>query len=282
MVTQTIKLNKKPLVSVVLCSFNAERFIESTINSIINQTYKNMEVLILDNNSKDNTLKIIKKYLKIDKRIKLFKNKKNVGPYFGLNFLISRACGKYIAIIDHDDIWHPKKIELQINFLEKNKKYIGVGGLPLRYYENKDIFQLIKVNKIGYFSPHPSLVFHNNGFFYDTSIKYKTDIYFMRFTLCKNKKLLYNLQKPLYLSRVRNDGMNLNSKWLNINNLFSYYYKSKNKKHLLNGLVKIILPKRILKILEFQFYGNDLKTEKDLMQDDSLRPLIKMIKEELK
>jgi teichuronic acid biosynthesis glycosyltransferase TuaG len=76
----------------------------------------------LDNASQDTTLDVINTYK--DSRIHLYPSKKNLGPYKGLNFLLDKVQGQYIAILDHDDLWHPAKLAKQIVFLEKNKKYV--------------------------------------------------------------------------------------------------------------------------------------------------------------
>ncbi|MFW6233301.1 MAG: glycosyltransferase family 2 protein [Nanoarchaeota archaeon] len=243
---------KKPLVSILLCSYNAEKFIEITLNSLLNQSYENIEILILDNNSKDNTVKIIKKYLDKKNPVKLFQSDKNLGPYDGLNFLINKSKGEYISITDHDDIYHPDKINLQINFLENHKFFLGCGTNLYKYYEINDRFSLIKINKIDFFSAHPSLVFRNlSNLKYNTNIKYKTDTYFMRYILCKNKKTLYNIQKPLYLSRVRSDNNNLSRIWnndLTFKQIFNYYKYTKDK----NSFIKFIIKKYVF----YNFFQN--------------------------
>ena len=105
---------KTPLASILVCSHNAEEFIKSTVLSILNQSFRDFELLILDDDSSDNTVPILKELQRADSRISIFESKKNYGPYKGLNFLINRARGSYIAINDHDDIWHSSKLEKQI------------------------------------------------------------------------------------------------------------------------------------------------------------------------
>src|SRR3990167_596097 len=120
---------KNSLVSVLICTYNAEKFIKSTLESVLNQSYKNIEVLILDNGSTDKTVPIIRTLalhnaqpltyeVRKGPSIRLIESKKNLGPYKGLNVLLELAKGKYIAINDHDDIWHPEKIKKQVSFLE--------------------------------------------------------------------------------------------------------------------------------------------------------------------
>ena len=103
---------KDKLVSVLICTYNSWDYIFNTLQSVIFQTYKNIEILILDNNSSDETVNNIKSFK--DPRIKIFEQNKNIWPYQWLNVLLEKAKGEYIAIQDHDDLRHPKKIEKQI------------------------------------------------------------------------------------------------------------------------------------------------------------------------
>ena len=108
------------LVSIITACYNSEKFIEECITSVLNQSYQNWEMLIVDDNSSDNSSILIKSYSKQDDRIKpLFLNY-NLGPAMARNKAISIAKGKYIAFLDSDDIWLPEKLELQINFMKKN------------------------------------------------------------------------------------------------------------------------------------------------------------------
>lgn len=92
------------LVSVIMSVYNDEDRIESSIKSILSQTYNNIEFLIVDDFSNDNSHKILKNYESLDNRIKIYKNNKNLGLTKSLNFLISQARGVYIARQDSDDI----------------------------------------------------------------------------------------------------------------------------------------------------------------------------------
>ena len=98
-----------PLVSVLVCSYNAEQFIESTVQSVLGQTYKNIELLVLDNASTDTTVNLLEQIQKADSRLIIIASKTNHGAYPGLNLLLEKAKGTYIAINDHDDIWHSEK-----------------------------------------------------------------------------------------------------------------------------------------------------------------------------
>ncbi|EGT3601053.1 glycosyltransferase family 2 protein [Clostridium perfringens] len=108
------------LVSIITPVYNAERFIGETINSVINQEYKNWEMILVDDCSKDNSENIIKQFAKNDKRIKYIKLSENSGAAISRNIAIQNAKGRYIAFLDSDDIWTSDKLKVQINFMKKN------------------------------------------------------------------------------------------------------------------------------------------------------------------
>lgn len=114
-------MNRNYLTSIIIPSFNSEKFISATINSIISQSDIDFEVLITDDCSTDNTVKIIKEYQKLDSRIKLFINLKNIGAGATRNNSIKHAKGRFIAFLDADDIWLPDKLEKQIAFMLDNE-----------------------------------------------------------------------------------------------------------------------------------------------------------------
>lgn len=114
-----MKKNKYPKVSVIMNCFNGEKFLHESISSVIKQTYKNWEIIFVDNESTDNSIKIAKSFN--DKRIKIFKTKKFETLYKARNLAISKSIGKYICFLDTDDWWHKNKLFTQINFIQKNK-----------------------------------------------------------------------------------------------------------------------------------------------------------------
>ena len=120
-------INKKPLVSIVMAVFNDENFLNKVIKSIINQTYKNLEIIIIDDCSTDNSYMKILNFAENDKRIKLIKNKINLGLTKSLNIGILKAKGKYIARQDADDFSYKNRIQSQVNELENNKEYVMCG-----------------------------------------------------------------------------------------------------------------------------------------------------------
>lgn len=267
-----------PLVSVLICTYNAERFIEVTLLSVLDQTYKYIEVLILDNNSQDSTVQIVNSFSDKDERVKLFTSNENLGAYAGLNYLLKKAKGEYIAIQDHDDIWHPRKLEFQIDFLERHDEYVGCGSLVIRYFEKASSIKFSRVKSLNNFSPHPSLVFRNQGYYYDISVLYKTDTYFMKYILCNKKNRLYNLQKYLCVHRIRADGNNLTNKLLNLANIFAYYNKTKDYKILIFGLVRHIIPFYLRNFIGSHIsIGNKIRKVDYLNNDDFTKEYLRYL-----
>lgn len=107
------------LVSIVVPVYNAERFIEDTINTVLNQTYSNWELILVDDKSTDNSIKLIMPFVAKDKRIKLLKNKTNLHAALTRNKGINSAKGRYLAFLDADDLWDPTKLEKQVAFMKQ-------------------------------------------------------------------------------------------------------------------------------------------------------------------
>lgn len=119
-------MHNTPLVSVIMPVYNSEKHLKEAIDSILNQTYKNIELIVIDDGSVDNSIKIIKN-IKSDK-IVFLKNERNIGVSATRNKGFSIAKGKYIALMDSDDISPLYRIEKQVEFLENNIEYGLVGG----------------------------------------------------------------------------------------------------------------------------------------------------------
>lgn len=118
------------LVSVVLPIFNGEKFLTESINSILNQSFKKFELIVINDGSTDNSYEYIKKFK--DTRLLILNNDKNIGLSNSLNKGILVAKGKYIARMDQDDISHINRLKIQFNFMEKNKN-IGLCGSNIEY-----------------------------------------------------------------------------------------------------------------------------------------------------
>ena len=107
----------EPLVSIITPVFNSEKFLPETIESVLNQTYKNWEHLIIDDSSNDGSWKVIKSFTEKDNRIKAFKLTENSGSGVARNYAISKARGKFIAFLDSDDLWVDNRLQDHIKFM---------------------------------------------------------------------------------------------------------------------------------------------------------------------
>ena len=113
------------LVSIIIPTFNSAKFLSQTIESALNQTYKNTEIIIVDDNSTDKTVEIIKNYQNKNSKIKFYKikNYKKTGSGSGSkprNFGIKKSKGKYIAFLDSDDLWEKNKLQRQVETITPN------------------------------------------------------------------------------------------------------------------------------------------------------------------
>ena len=111
-----------PKVSVIVNCFNGSKFVKKCLTSILNQSYSNYEIILFDNNSYDNSVEQAKN-LK-SRKIKVFKSKKKLKLYDARNKAISKSKGKFLAFLDVDDTWHPKKIEKQIKKIKNENSDI--------------------------------------------------------------------------------------------------------------------------------------------------------------
>lgn len=209
---------KYPLVSVVLPVYNAELFIAESIESILTQTYKNIELIIIDDNSRDKSWKIIStyqsRYPSLIRAIHLNHNM-NKGGDTCANIGIQMAKGSLIARMDADDISDPTRIEKQVDFLMKNKQVFMVGssadvidkqgkiiGEKLMPENNEQIY-----NEYMVFHPiiHPSVVFRNNVIkrknFYLSKFSANND-YYTFFNLISQGRVFANLPEKLLKYRI--------------------------------------------------------------------------------
>ena len=128
--------NNRELISVVLPVYNGMEYIDDCINSLIKQTYDNIEILIVNDGSTDGTKNLLEKYSKIDKRIKIINNSSNIGITKSLNLAINKCKGDLIVRQDIDEISSFNRIELQIQYLNRNN-LILLGTNCLNIYRQK-------------------------------------------------------------------------------------------------------------------------------------------------
>jgi glycosyltransferase involved in cell wall biosynthesis len=159
-------------VTVLMPAYNAEKHISTAIESILGQTYKDFEFLIIDDGSQDKTWEVIQKYAKTDKRIVSVKNDKNLKLAGVFNQGIQLANGEYIARMDSDDWSYPTRLEKQLEFLKNNPETVIVGcrveicheNLEKIYLRNYGINDREIRGKIFRFSPfcHPAIMARRN------------------------------------------------------------------------------------------------------------------------
>ena len=197
-------IKNTPKVSVLMPAYNAEKYIAESIESILNQTFKDFELIIIDDKSKDKSLDIVK--IHKDKRITLIKNKENKGSIESYNEGLKNAKGKYIAICTQDDLFHPKRLEIEFDYLEKNPHiflvgtsatYINEGGKETRRFQKYDDYKMLawrlrKSNGIIF----SSIMFRKTSLLFDGHYEYN-----FYYKLLKQGKNLTNL--PFFLVKYR-------------------------------------------------------------------------------
>jgi len=140
---------KNPTVSVIIPTYNRAHLIGRAIQSVLNQTFQDFEIIIIDDSSTDNTDDIIKEFQKKDERIKYIKHNKNKGGSAARNTGIKIAKGEYIAFLDSDDEWLPKKIEKQIKAMKILPFDIWGGIYCGFYYIKNEKYRIVKAIKKG-------------------------------------------------------------------------------------------------------------------------------------
>lgn len=211
-------LNKEPLVSIIMPSYNSQTFIEKSIDSIIQQTYQNWELLITDDFSEDNTFEIIKKYELADERIKVFRLKSNSGAGVARNNSIKHANGRFIAFCDSDDMWNYKKLESQIDFMLRNNIYFSYSDYILIDENDKKIGERNLPKAVNY-----NDMLHNNyigcltavydveklGKIYMKDLKNRQD-WLLWLDILKKTNYAYNVCEKSAFYRERSDSISAN------------------------------------------------------------------------
>lgn len=138
------------LISIIMPTYNSELFLINSLESILKQTYSKFELIVVDDCSKDNTVDILKKYSKQDKRIKYIVLNENSGAAVARNKGIDNAKGRYIAFIDSDDLWSEKKLEIQLKFMKKEKKTFTYTDYIRINEKGKYINKIVVPKKVKY------------------------------------------------------------------------------------------------------------------------------------
>ena len=199
-------------ISVLLSTYNNEKTIKDSIASILEQTYKNFELLIIDDGSEDNTLQICKSFS--DSRIKLFKNNSNIGLTKSLNKVSKYATGKYLARQDGDDISLNNRLQKQLAVFNKfdnldivtSRAYVENSNRIIPKYRNYISYKIL----INYLNPfiHGTLMIKNDSFI-------KLNRYNENFIYAQDYKLFYDaiklnmkikvIKEPIYILNLENN-----------------------------------------------------------------------------
>ena len=216
-------INRDHLISVIMSVYNDEKNIDKSIESIMSQTYKNLELHILDDGSNDKTWKIINKYKTEYQNIFIYRNKNNLGLTKSLNYLVNQTNGEIIARHDSDDLSHPERIEKQLNIMTKYN--LDFCTTRAQIMQNNKI-----TPKFSYYIPKKIVVKYKNPFIHGT--------------LMIKKRVIINIgmyDENFYYSqdyKLMTDLLNINSKYkilrtpyykLNFENNISTKFKEEQK-----------------------------------------------------
>lgn len=202
-----------PLVSIIIPTYNVEKYIEEGIDSLLNQTYTNLEILIIDDCSTDNTVQIIKSKYSKNQKIKLYEKSQNLGPANSRNIGIKQSKGKYIALLDGDDYYAEDKIEKQVQLMELNLDIVACStflqciGLKNNIIKFSIDHSEIKDRQLlGCPIAHPSVMFRasflkENNLYYNENFRYSEDYELFIRMIEKGGKFL-TIPEALYMYRV--------------------------------------------------------------------------------
>ena len=112
-----------PLISVVMTVHNSEDYLLESVNSVLNQSYRNLQFIIVDDGSTDSTPQLLNKIT--DKRVEIYTLSENRHISYATNYGFSKVNGKYLAIMDSDDVWNDNKLEIQLNYLKEHPEHKG-------------------------------------------------------------------------------------------------------------------------------------------------------------
>lgn len=164
-------MKKKELVSIITPIYNCEKYIEETMNCVLNQTYSNWEMIMVDDCSPDNSSNIIKKYVKKDERFKYIKLKENSGAAIARNTALENSQGRFIAYLDADDLWKKDKLEKQVSFMLENNYAFTCTDYEKIDDDGKSLNKIVKIpEKVDYNLFLRNTIIQTVGVMVDTKI----------------------------------------------------------------------------------------------------------------
>lgn len=206
------------LVSVILPTYNCENFIKETLDSVLKQTFKEWELIIVDDCSTDGTIEILNEYKKNDHRIKLYSLKQNNGAAIARNLGVKHAKGNFIAFLDSDDLWNINKLELQINFMIDNNYSFTCTSYNKIDENGASLDRVVKWDEISSYegilkkNPGNSTVIYNAGLLGKIEVPHirKRNDYLMWLQVIKKAERLFSLNKILTSHRIRRGSLSSN------------------------------------------------------------------------
>lgn len=260
-----MSLKKKKLVSIILNCFNGEKFLKKTLDSIKLQSYKNWELIFIDNHSTDNSKLIFKSYK--DKRFKYFKTKKHLSLYSARNFGVNKSKGDFISFIDADDWWIKNKIEKQITLFFKNHN-LDIVFSNVFIYEEKNKKKKLFIKKKIKFINSQSLINKFEMPILTTMIKkkiFKSNKFNNQYTIIGDFDFFtrlaihYNIgyiHEPLAYYRIHGSNLTNERIDLNIKELIHWHRHNQKKK-----IFKAVNFKKVINLIEL------LQIKKKIMQN---------------
>ena len=207
------------LVSIIIPTYNCGKFIGETIESALKQTYKNWEMIIVDDCSKDNTNEVVEKYSKEDSRIKYYALSKNSGAAIARTKAMEIASGKYMAFLDSDDLWVKDKLQKQITFMKNNDYNFTCTAYEQIDEDGGTLDRIIKaIPKTSYNRLLLDCPVGNSTVMYNVEMLGKFVVPNIRkrnddalwFQILKKEKYIYGIPEPMMKYRIRNNSISSN------------------------------------------------------------------------
>ncbi len=234
-------MKNAPSLSVIMPCYNQSKYLGEAIEGVIGQTHKNLEVIIVDDFSTDNSVEIIEKYRKMDGRIRSIYHSSNLGVSKSRNDAISLAAGKYIAFCDADDIWERNKIGIQLETLERESGYdvvysdsiiINEDGVPTgdrfssKYNRRRHTGNIFGYLCLTNFINTPTVVLRrrciNSHLYFNETFKYLEDwIFWLRLA---SEYMFFYIDEPLARYRVHSRSTNRDEHGYKLHRIKCYKY----------------------------------------------------------
>jgi glycosyltransferase involved in cell wall biosynthesis len=234
----------KPLISILLPVHNSEKYLSDCLKSLLSQTYKNIEIVAMDDKSSDESYKILNQFKKSDKRVRVYKNVKRYGISITLNRLLKKSKGGYIAFMDTNDISSPNRLKKQYKFLIQNPGIVAVGSQCTFINEHdKKIgkssfpsyhdliaqnplhgismqFETVLINKL--ILPKDVLKFNTNSHPFIYSDIFMRLLPFGKFANMEDFLHFHRKDPKIYLSDVKRNVISLAKLWLRSTSLYDF------------------------------------------------------------